>query len=65
MELDLEVFRRVTLKNLYKRLEDVRRALAVGVSLDDEFEIGINCRLTNEEVWLMDLIHELEKVNHS
>jgi hypothetical protein len=33
---------------LYDRLKDVRRAMNVRPSIDDEFEMGIDCRLANE-----------------
>ena len=46
---------------LYDRLKEVRRALVVKPSLDDEFDIGINCRLTNEDIWLADLIDKIER----
>jgi len=48
-------------EELYRRLIDVRRALDVRVDRDDEFEMGINCRATNEEWWLLDLLDKVEK----
>lgn len=49
------------IEELYRRLVDVRRALDVRVDRDDEFDLGINCRLTNEEWWLLDLLDKVEK----
>lgn len=49
------------IEELYRRLIDVRRALDVRVDRDDEFDLGINCRLTNEEWWLLDLLDKVEK----
>jgi len=48
-------------EELYRRLIDVRRALNVRVDRDDEFEMGINCRATNEEHWLLELLDKVEK----
>jgi hypothetical protein len=49
------------MKNLlYDRLYDVKAALAVRVG-DDEFDLGINCRLANEEVWINDLLDKIER----
>jgi hypothetical protein len=48
-------------EQLYDRLDDVRRASAVRVSADDEFDLGINCRLANEEMWLNDLLDIIER----
>jgi len=45
---------------LYARLEEVRRASAVKVEPDDEFNMGINCRLANEEDWLTELLQKIE-----
>ena len=45
---------------LHRRLNDVRRAAAVKVPLDDEFNLGINFRLANEEEWLFNLLLKLE-----
>jgi hypothetical protein len=59
MTTDLDLL--TLLDALYERLDDVRRALAVRVSNDDEFELGINCRLTNEEWWLLDVLDKMEK----
>ena len=47
-------------EELYLRLEEIRRAAAVKVEQDDEFNLGINCRLANEEEWLLNLLHKLE-----
>jgi hypothetical protein len=46
---------------LYDRLDAVRNALAVRVDRDDEFELGINCRLANEEFWLTNLLDTVER----
>jgi hypothetical protein len=53
---DVEMLR----DELYRRLDDARRSSAVKVEPDDEFNLGINCRLANEEMWLLDLLHKLE-----
>jgi len=47
--------------SLYERLDDVRRGLAVKVEPDDEFDLGINCRLANEEVWLTELLLKIQR----
>jgi len=46
---------------LYGRLKEVRRASNVKFDLDDEFELGINCRLANEAEWLEDLLDKIER----
>ena len=46
---------------LYDRLKEVRRASNVKFALDDEFELGINCRLANEAEWLEDLLDKIER----
>jgi hypothetical protein len=46
---------------LYQRLKEVRRAANVKFPLDDEFELGINCRLANEAEWLEDLLETIER----
>ncbi len=46
---------------LYDRLKEVRRAMNVKFALDDEFELGINCRLANEAEWLEDLLDKIER----
>ena len=48
-------------KVLYDRLSDVRRASNLGFPLDDDFELGINCRLANEAEWLEDLLEKIER----
>ena len=48
-------------KVLYDRLSDVRRALAVKTDPDDEFNVGINCRLANEEIWLENVLDKIER----
>ena len=45
---------------LYERLHEVRRTLAVKVDQEDQFDLGINCRATNEEAWLADLLTNIE-----
>jgi hypothetical protein len=45
---------------LYDRLKEVRRAINMKFPLDDEFELGINCRLANEAEWLEDLLEKIE-----
>jgi len=46
---------------LYERLKEVRRASVVKFPLDDEFELGINCRMANEAEWLEDLLDKIER----
>jgi regulator of sigma D len=46
---------------LYQRLKDVRRAMNVRPSLEDEFELGIDCRLANEVEWLESLLEKIER----
>ena len=46
---------------LYDRLAEVRRAINVRYPSTDEFEVGINCRLANEEVWLETLLDKIER----
>ena len=46
---------------LYQRLKDVRRAMNVRPSFDDEFEMGIDCRLANESEWLENLLETIER----
>ena len=46
---------------LYGRLKEVRRASIVKFPLDDEFELGINCRMANEAEWLEDLLDKIER----
>jgi hypothetical protein len=40
------------------RLDEVRRSMAIKAI--DEFDLGIDCRLANEEEWLEDLLSKLE-----
>lgn len=47
--------------SLCERLDDVRRSLTVKVSPDDEFDLGINCRLANEELWLSELLLKIQR----
>jgi hypothetical protein len=46
---------------LYLRLHDVRRSAKVQVPENDEFELGIDCRLANELMWLEDIIDRIER----
>ena len=46
---------------LYLRLHDVRRCAKVQVPENDEFELGIDCRLANELMWLEDIIDRIER----
>ena len=52
-------------EELYRRLVDVRRCLAVrvphGEDYVDGFETGINCRAANEEYWLLQLLDKVER----
>jgi len=52
-------------EDLYRRLDDVRRALAVsrirGEDYLEGFEDGISCRLANEEWWLLQLLDKVER----
>lgn len=58
---DPQTFADQLVESLYKRLDDVRRAVAVSVDRDDEFEMGISCRLANEEFWMETLLANVEK----
>lgn len=48
---------------LYDRLKDVKRYASANVDfpLNDDFELGINCRLANEAVWLHWLLDKIER----
>jgi hypothetical protein len=46
---------------LYQRLADARQAAEVKFPLADEFELGINCRLDNEILWLESLLDKIER----
>jgi hypothetical protein len=46
---------------LYLRLQDVRRCAKVQVPENDEFELGIDCRIANELMWLEDIIDRIER----
>jgi hypothetical protein len=59
MTVDIDLL--TLLDALYDRLDAVRRSLDVRVDRDDEFELGINCRAANEEMWLLDLLDKMEK----
>jgi hypothetical protein len=56
-----EESKKVIVDALYDRLKEVRRASLVKFPLDDEFELGINCRLANEAEWLEDLLDMIER----
>jgi len=43
-----------------KRLHDVERAMEVKPDLDDQFDLGIDCRLTNEYWWLSYVLKKFE-----
>ena len=58
---DSETQRHEIVQALYARLSDVRRASVVQIPVDDEFELGINCRLANEAEWLEDLLDKIER----
>lgn len=58
---DTEKQRHDIVQALYARLSDVRRASVVQIPVDDEFELGINCRLANEAEWLEDLLDKIER----
>ena len=58
---DPELKRLEIVQELYRRLHDVRRASVVQIPIDDEFELGINCRLANEAEWLEDLLDKIER----
>jgi hypothetical protein len=47
--------------DLYDRLKEVRRTLAVKVDQDDDFNLGIDCAKTNEAEWLEDLLDKIER----
>jgi hypothetical protein len=49
------------IQELYDRLRAVRRAIDVKYPSTDEFEVGINCRLANEEFWLENLLDKIER----
>lgn len=58
---DAETAKHEIVRELYNRLYEVRRSLAVQVSQDDEFEVGISCRLANEEFWLRNFLDKIER----
>jgi hypothetical protein len=58
---DVETAKHDIVNELYDRLDEVRRGLKVQVSQDDEFDIGISCRLANEEMWLQKLLDKIER----
>jgi hypothetical protein len=58
---DAEQSKQAIVAALYDRLKEVRRASLVKFPLEDEFELGINCRLANEAEWLEDLLEMVER----
>lgn len=58
---DIDKSKQEIVNSLYQRLENVRRGLAVKVPDNDEFDLGINCRLANEEMWLSELLDKIER----
>ena len=58
---DAEQSKQAIVAALYDRLKEVRRASLVKFPLEDEFELGINCRLANEAEWLEDLLVMVER----
>ena len=58
---DAEQSKQAIVAALYDRLKEVRRASLLGFPIDDEFELGINCRLANEAEWLEDLLEKIER----
>lgn len=49
------------LEALYARIAQVNRATDMRHPIEDEFEMGINCRLANEHAWLNQLIYDIER----
>jgi hypothetical protein len=45
---------------LNARLEDIRRAEEQKYPIQDEFEMGIDCRLANERLWLETLLNTIK-----
>jgi hypothetical protein len=58
---DAEQSKQAIVAALYDRLSEVRRASVVKFPIDDDFELGINCRLANEAEWLEDLLEMVER----
>jgi hypothetical protein len=58
---EVETSRHEIVEALYLRLHEVRRTLQVRVEPGDNFDLGINCRAANEEMWLTDLIDKIER----
>jgi hypothetical protein len=52
--------REAIIQELYDRLRVVRRAIEMKIPVNDDFDVGIKCRLANEEVWLENLISKVE-----
>ena len=46
-------------RELYDRLDNVRRA--VDVKPVDDFDLGINCAKSNEQLWLEQLLDKIER----
>ena len=46
---------------LYKRLDDCIRASEFKVEPDDEFNLGINCRIANELNWIQSVLDIVER----
>jgi hypothetical protein len=49
------------IQELYDRLRAVRRASDIKFPIDEQFELGINCRLANEADWLENLLDKIER----
>lgn len=45
-------------EELYNRLKEVQEAIAMPV---DDFDRGCDCRLADEETWLLNLLDKIEK----
>ena len=62
---DAETAKHDIVAELYNRLAEVKRTLAVRVPHQEDyvdgFEAGINCRAANEEFWLLNLLDKIER----
>jgi hypothetical protein len=58
---DSEEQRHAIVQELYDRLQSVQHNMACHVNPDDFFEQGIDCRLANEEMWLLQLLDKIER----
>ena len=59
---DSELQRLEIVQELYRRLHDVRRAVAGSKTFThDEFDLGVNYRLCCEVEWLEDLLDKIER----